>query len=454
MKHSLTLLSFSTPAHLHDVRGVLRELNYRVCPMPGEQWLYGGGVERLNVLILGVQSLPEGLISEALARCTGACLAIIGAQAVWYNTILDRCAEFSTWPCQAPELALRLQRLERRQASRLTREPVQDARQQTIMVGRSPAFLRALEHLGKIARCDAPALLEGETGTGKELAARAIHYGSARGAHPFIPVNCGALPDTLIENELFGHERGAFTDARSACKGLIAQAEGGTLFLDEVEALSAKGQVALLRFLQDRHYRSLGGQRLLTADVRVVAASNTSLAALCGAGMFRPDLYYRLNLLSVTLPPLRERGADVELLAEHFLAVHAAQHRLAPRQLHPAARQWLYTHTWPGNVRELDHLIQRDLLLSEEPMMGLGCVASETMGARRVTIDPVSETGFSQAKAAAMSQFEQAYLTQVLREAQGNVTHAAARAGKERRALGRLLKKHGIDRRQFAGYTT
>ena len=179
------------------------------------------------------------------------------------------------------------------------------------MVGRSEAFLASLRLIEKIGRCDAPVLIEGETGTGKELAARAIHYGGARTDGPFIPVNCGAIPDALVENELFGHRSGAYTDARRDHVGLVAQAEHGTLFLDEVDALSPKAQVTLLRFLQDQQYRPLGGGETRSADVRVITACNTDLAHLTETGVFRLDLMYRIKLLHLRLPPLRERGEDV-----------------------------------------------------------------------------------------------------------------------------------------------
>src|SRR5262245_238466 len=173
--------------------------------------------------------------------------------------------------------------------------------------------------LSRIARFDVPALIEGETGTGKEIAARVVHYQSTRRNRPFIPVNCGALPEALVENELFGHERGAYTDARESTPGVVALAEGGTLFLDEIDALSSKAQVALLRFLQDQRYRPIGAHADRRADVRVIAATNQSLEQLADRGQFRSDLLFRIKVLFVDLPPLRRRQGDAKLLAEHFL---------------------------------------------------------------------------------------------------------------------------------------
>jgi DNA-binding NtrC family response regulator len=234
------------------------------------------------------------------------------------------------------------------------------------LIGRAPTFLAALALVQRMARYDVPVLIEGETGTGKELAARAIHYGSARRDAPFVALNCGAVPDTLIESELFGCERGAYTDARQSRTGLVAAAEGGTLFLDELDSLPPRAQVALLRFLQDCTYRSVGGTRELSGDVRVVAAASPRLRQRLDAGEFRDDLLFRLGVLMLQMPPLRERLGDARLLAEHFVARHARQHSLAaPRGLSAASLRWLETHPWPGNVRELDNCVQRALLLGD-----------------------------------------------------------------------------------------
>src|SRR5262245_22968109 len=233
------------------------------------------------------------------------------------------------------------------------------------LVGESPAFLEALRCIRRLSRCDATVLIEGETGTGKELAARAIHYLGARHAAPFIPVNCGAIPDSLVESEFFGHARGAFTDAKETRAGVIEQAEGGTLFLDELESLNLRAQVALLRFLQDHTYRPVGGTAVRTANIRVIGSTNADLAALARRGSFRPDLLFRLTVLPLNLPPLRARRGDAVLLADRFVRRFAVQYQLESRPLDVAAIHYLETHDWPGNVRELENLIHRALLLSE-----------------------------------------------------------------------------------------
>jgi two-component system response regulator GlrR len=312
------------------------------------------------------------------------------------------------------------------------------------MVGCSAPFLDSLRFIEKIGRCDAPVLIEGETGTGKELAARAIHYAGARKEGPFVPVNCGAIPDSLVENELFGHKSGAYTDARRDHIGLVAHAQHGTLFLDEVDVLTPKAQVTLLRFLQDHQYRPLGGGETRSAELRLITACNADLARLAETGAFRADLMYRIALLHLRLPPLRERGADVLLLAEHVLDDCAARYG-AKKRLDAESREWLLRQRWPGNIRELQNLICRHYLLTEEPVIRLGGPEPCVSPAPERTSTP-GLVCFGQAKKRAVGAFERSYLMVALASADGNVTRAAQIAGKERRAFGKLLKKYGMTR--------
>jgi DNA-binding NtrC family response regulator len=321
-------------------------------------------------------------------------------------------------------------------ASRLFSDDVHNG-----FVGNSPAFLLMLSELRRMARSDAPVLIEGETGAGKELAARAIHYRGTRRDGPFVVVNCGALPDHLLEAELFGHERGAFTDAKTARRGLVAEANTGTLFLDEVDSLSPKAQVALMRFLQDHRYRPVGGARELFTDVRVIAATNQPLHEAAAQARFRTDLLYRLNILHLVLPSLRDRDGDIEQLARHFVAVYSAKYRLERREFDAATLAWMKTYVWPGNVRELENWVHRQLLMAEGSVIA---AARAAPGTREPPEDPVAS--FHVAKAEAVRLFEHEYVVMLLRRTGGNVTRAARIAGKERRAFGKLLKKHGIDR--------
>jgi DNA-binding NtrC family response regulator len=317
------------------------------------------------------------------------------------------------------------------------------------LVGQSPAFLYVLELTKKFSRCDATVLIQGETGTGKELVARAIHYLGVRREFPFIPVNCGALPDSLVESALFGHARGAFTDAREARRGLVAEAQGGTLFLDEIEVLSPKAQVAVLRFLQDHEYRPVGGAVVRDTNIRIIAASNANLEELVRENRFRKDLLFRLNVLSVNLPPLRERAGDVVVLAERFLRRLERQYCRPPRSIAPEATARLIGHDWPGNVRELENLIHREFLLTDEPTMHLRCLDPQK-DAGPADTSQLTELSFRKAKATAIARFERAYITELLSRARGNISLAARMSGKERSRLGKLVKKYGLERASFA----
>ncbi len=308
------------------------------------------------------------------------------------------------------------------------------------LIGSSAKFQQTCAHIQKIAGVDATVLIAGETGTGKELAARAIHYQSSRSNKPFIPVNCGALPEALIESELFGHERGAFTDAKAAAPGLACEADGGTLFLDEVDALSLKAQAAILRFLQDKTYRRVGSGVERQADVRIIVASNANLEQLVEARQFRRDLLYRLNVLLLRMPPLRERDGDALELAQSFLTRLSHQYRLPSKNLHPKAHAFIEQYGWPGNIRELENVIHREFLMSEGSEIHLGNLHQEGDAEHADTCD----TSFKNAKAHAIAEFERRYLREVLEQTGGNLSMAARLAGQDRSAFGKLARKYGI----------
>jgi DNA-binding NtrC family response regulator len=319
------------------------------------------------------------------------------------------------------------------------------------LIGEAPAFLKVIGQIPAIANAGATVLISGETGTGKELVARAIHYMSARAQFPFVAVNCGSLPDTLLEAELFGHERGAFTHAEARREGLIAQAEGGTFFLDEIDTMAFKAQVDLLRVLQDRKYRVIGSSREREADVRVVAATNVPTETLLRSGTFRTDLYYRLSVFTIALPPLRSRREDVAPLAMHFLEKHARTENGRIR-FAPAAVAALVSWDWPGNVRELENAIIRAIHLNqnnviEEADLGLSHPTRETQTDPESPLD--TSGTYQSMKRAAMEAFDKKYLTRLMAQHGGNVTQAARAAGKERRDLGKLLKKYRLDTKTF-----
>jgi len=309
------------------------------------------------------------------------------------------------------------------------------------LVGTSPAFTEAIAQLPAIARSEAAVLISGETGTGKELIARAVHYLGQRSMFPFVAVSCACLQPTLIEDELFGHERGAFTDARSRRTGLLAHAERGTLFLDEVDALSLGAQAALLRVLQEKRYRAVGANTEQHADVRIVAATNARLDPETQATTFRSDLYYRLSVFGVELPPLRERREDIPLLAEHFLRKHAPSDAPIP-SLSVRASAALLAYNWPGNVRELENAVTRSIHYCKN---GVIDVEDLCLPSSRGALGGIASPGvFKAAKREAIEVFERGYLYRLMAEYNGNVSRAAHAAGKERRDFGRLLKKYHI----------
>ena len=372
------------------------------------------------------------------------CTGMITPAAVWESRFVDL-DDFLTCPFRDIDVYPRIQWLLREKGQPFV-IPQATEMQAPLhiegLVGASSPFLRVLHIVQGVAYSDATVLISGETGTGKELIAHAIHYQSPRQAKPFVPVNCGALPDHLLENELFGHAKGAFTDASSSEKGLVAEAEGGTLFLDEVDTLSAAAQVKLLRFLQDRAYRPLGCSQSTTADVRIIAATNADLRQQVQTQRFREDLYYRLNTIPICLPALRERIDDIPLLATYFLRRYAHHYsreslRFAPETLHQ-----LIAYPWPGNVRELETVIQRAVILAVSPVLQPEDI---DLPGTHQSARSTSNT-FHAAKARAIEQFERAYLTHLLAAHEDNITRAAKHAGTSRRSVQRLMKKYDLPR--------
>ncbi len=310
------------------------------------------------------------------------------------------------------------------------------------LLGQSPVFLEELRKIPLIAKSDISVLISGETGTGKEMVGRAIHCLSPRASKSFVPVNCGAIPIELVENELFGHDRGAFTGAAGSRNGLIQEAEQGTLFLDEVNSLPLLAQVKLLRFLQSKEYRPLGSTKTLKGDVRIIAASNANLEAEVAAGTLRRDLYYRLNVVPIVLPPLRTRKNDIILLARHFLAQYAAKLNSPAVAFSPDAERKLLLYSWPGNVRELEHVIERVVVLCTE----------KTIQEQHIILSSGSNAtvqSFQEMKARVITQFETDYIQSLLIAYRGNITKAAHAAQKERRTFWELMRKHKIDVQNF-----
>jgi DNA-binding NtrC family response regulator len=314
------------------------------------------------------------------------------------------------------------------------------------IIGKSAPMLEVYRLLEQAAGLDITVLLGGETGTGKELAARAIHYNSGRKARRFVPVNCGALPFDLVESELFGHAKGSFTGAASAKAGLFEEAEGGTLFLDEIGELPLATQVKLNRALQEREIRRVGSNDPVKVDVRVIAATHRDLRAEVAAGRFREDLFYRLHVFPIRLPALRERPEDVPLLAAHFLEKHARACRREITDIEPDALALMASHAWPGNVRELENAVERAVAVARGARLARGDLPPELSPAE--TGAPpgaaLSALPYRDAVDQVRERFSREYLVALMREFKGNVTKASERAGMERETLHRLLKKHGV----------
>ena len=353
--------------------------------------------------------------------------------------IRELAADFITKPLKAIDVLPRIWRL-LDDSSKFKTELMQIKEELGMrqLVGESDTFLAEIEKLPLVAKCDASVLIAGETGTGKELCARAIHYLSPRSSQSFLPVNCGAIPAELIENELFGHVQGAFTGAKTTRRGLIDEANGGTLFLDEVDCLPLMAQVKFLRFLQEREYRPLGATKTSKVDVRVIAATNVNCEAAVRAGKLRQDLYYRLNVIQLQLPSLRDRREDIPLLAHHFLNKYAVEFNKQVTGFSPDAIRKLILYDWPGNVRELEHVIMRAIVLSTKPLIcaaGIAISDSETL--------PVPES-FQEAKNRMVDQFEKTYIKGLLLSNHCNISKSAKAAQKNRRAFFELIRKHHI----------
>jgi DNA-binding NtrC family response regulator len=371
-----------------------------------------------------------------------------GANSKLLALVAEVAADFVVCPTEREEVVQRAARIIRRSGREIDsiRDRLTDELGLARLVGLDPAFVKLVEKIPLIARSNSPVLITGETGTGKELSARAIHHLSRRRDFPFIAVDCGAFPDHLFENEMFGHARGAFTDAHRDQRGLIAMAKGGTLFLDEIDSLSQSSQAKLLRFLQERTYRPLGSDKFVHAEVNVLAATNRDLEKMVSEQRFRPDLFFRLNVLRLDMIPLRERRGDIPILARHFLDMLCAEQGESPKSLATATIAELMRANWPGNVRELYNVMHRAVVFAQGPEI----LPADIMppGAESPGIaDPAGHSdGFRQARERAIEAFERCYVVDALKRHNGNITQSARYAHQDRRAFGRLVKRYGIDR--------
>lgn len=340
---------------------------------------------------------------------------------------------YLTKPCAAKDLIDLLRRAMSLHPAEVNGESTDAAWRACIITG-SPRMEALLAEARLVAESEASVLIQGESGTGKEVLAKAIHLASPRHKQPFVAINCGAIPEPLLESELFGHAKGAFTGAVSASKGLFQSAEGGTVFLDEIGDMPLPLQVKLLRVIQEREVRPVGASQAVAVDVRLLSATHRDLESAIRDGEFREDLYYRLNVVALTLPPLRERREDIVLLANHFLRTMAAKHRRKLSGFTPEALAMLSAHDWPGNVRQLLNAVEQCCALNTTSLVPASLVS------RALRDKPKEILSYAEAK----SRFERDYLAELLKICNGSVAEAARLAGRNRTELYRLLQRHAL----------
>ncbi len=444
------------PEMLENIDRMLSSEGYRCWTLPDPSRFRSLRSEvNPDVLITDLR-MPraDGMTILAAARADDPALPVIlitayGSVSSAVDAMHEGAFDYLTKPFTVDELLVAVQRAVRHRhltlENRRLREEIRRGPRAPAAIGTSPAFERVLERARKVARTEVNVLITGESGTGKELLGRLVHDMSGRSEGPFIPVDCAALPENLLESELFGHAEGAFTGAVSRRDGLIVGANGGTLFLDEIGELSVPLQSKLLRVLEERQLRRLGDSRLLDVDIRLVSATNANLREALQVGGFREDLYYRLNVVEIALPPLRDRTGDVPLLAGHFLEQFSASVGKKVPRVSPEAWRILERYNWPGNIRQLRNVIQRLVVLDEDGLIVAGDLLTENSlpgvypSEHAALGDPGSHLSYDSARKEAVRTFHAAYLERLLEAHDGNVSQAARAAGVHRRTIHRWL---------------
>lgn len=314
-------------------------------------------------------------------------------------------------------------------SARLIRKELEKKIQFAGIIGNHPELIKNLQLVSQIADTEATIIIYGETGTGKELISHAIHENSRRSNKPFVPLNCGALVESLLESELFGYVKGAFTGADKSKQGWFEYANGGTIFLDEIHAMSPTLQMKLLRVLQTGEFSMVGDREFKKTDVRIIAATNQNLNELVEKGEFREELFYRIDVIDVTLPPLRNRPCDIPLLIDHFLKIFSRQYRKGDLQLSPETKGMLYQYDYPGNIRELRNIVERVVILSENNIINAVCLPKRVAGNVKPKTHFQPSASFKDAKRVALERFEKGYLTDCLEKSKGNISLASRNAG-------------------------
>jgi DNA-binding NtrC family response regulator len=407
-------------------------------------------------LVLLDVNLPDGsgidFLKEVAGRADSPAVIMItahGSERVAIEAIRAGAYEYLSKPFEVDELRLLVKNARERtflaEENRILKEELRQETGFGAMVGSSPAMKKIFEIVERVAPTDVSVLIRGESGTGKELVAREIHRRSGRSGMPFIALNCAALPDSLIESELFGHEKGAFTGAAARRQGKFELADGGTLLLDEIGDMALATQAKVLRVLEEKQFERLGSAETLTSDVRIVCATHRDLAQAIEASEFREDLYYRIHVVTVEIPPLRDRQQDIESLLEHFASRFTEKYRIEWKGFTEAARKRLLNYPWPGNVRELRNVVERCVVLSLKGPIDVAELPAElisqTPGVRGAQgSEEVWQLPYEEARAS----FEKNYLLRVLEQNGGNISQAAARMGIHRQTLQYKLKQLGI----------
>jgi two-component system response regulator AtoC len=434
------------PVATNLLKEVLSKEGYHVTTaLSGEEAIARGMDNLFDIVITDVRmGNKDGMevlrsFKKIAPETTVIMITAFGSIETAIEAIREGAFDYISKPFKLDEIKFAIRRaLEQRrllQENKFYRQELLNKYQLKNVIGRTPQMFEVYKTIAKVADTKSTILLYGERGTGKELVARSIHYNSPRNNHPFIPVDCGSLVETLMESELFGHVRGAFTGAFSSKRGLFEEADGGTLFLDEVSNLSLSMQTKLLRFLQEHEIKRVGGMESIKVDVRVVAATNQQLEPLVKNEKFREDLFDRLNVVSITLPPLRERKEDIPLLAAHFLQRFSEENHKNISRISPEALEILTQYSWPGNVRELEHTIERAVIFSIHPI-----ILPEDLP--RKIFEEMKATEFLlPEKPLSLKDVEKKYVLKVLEETKGNKKKASEILGIDRTTLYRILEK-------------
>jgi DNA-binding NtrC family response regulator len=403
------------------------------------------GSQPFDVIVLDADPPPSAGLVRELASAGGNARVVLIASGVEGIALATRCgaADVVARPFAAAELAFRVGRV----APGDTRGDKRRPRKSDVIIGSGSWIKELYERIAMVAATDVTVAIFGESGTGKELVARTIHNSSPRHDAPFVVVNCAAIPETLLEDELFGHVRGAFTDATRDREGLLVAAHTGTLFLDEIGELTLPLQAKLLRVLQSQEVRRIGDDQDRRVDVRIITATNRDLDQLVARGSFRQDLYYRMNVFPMHLPPLRERPEDIALLVHHFVQKYRARLGRPVDGVSPGALARLAAYDFPGNVRELENKIHQAMVVAPGPMIEEHDLALPAQEPASVRVDVARP--FRELKQATIDAFERSYLTELLRVHRGNLAQAARAAGMDRKNLWALVERHGLDRARF-----